>query len=690
MPASKRWLDELERYEKASKKWREDANKIVDRYRLEQSSAQNASQSYSSKRPTFNILWANVQTLKPALFSRPPEIIAERRHRDRDPIGRIASEVIQRAANEEIERNGFKDAMDSVVLDVLLPGRGIPWVRFEADPLTEVEVSPDPISGIPMTEDGVPAPIDQVTPMKNGRMMWNREGVTNERTIIDYVHWEDFAHSPERNWADVERRGWVARRIALTKKEGKEHFGKGFSQVPMTMSSRTSETVNQRERDGSKNRYGEVWEIWDVVRKKRLFVAKGYSEILKEDDDPYELEKFFPCPRPAFATLTNEDLFPIPDYKQYMDLAEELDTISWRIRKLTEALRLVGIYDATAEGMGRVMDSGQDGKMVAVSNFSSLIGKGTQAGGGLSGVVQWLPMNHVIETLLGLYQSRDQAKATLYEVSGISDIIRGQVDPREKASQSRLKANFASQRLEQRRRGVERTARDVARIQVEIMADLYSPMTIREQSGFDFMSEVEDDDEETREKKWEQVVELIQTDKARGFRVDVETDSTVEMDAGQTQAARTEFLQSAGNFLNNALPVMQADPKFIPLMGEMLLFTVRGYRAGRAIESVFEEAVQSMNQQLEQQQQAEAQQEQGPPPDPKAEAEAAKIQQQMQLEGAKGQAQLQGMQQEAQIEAQKGEIEIAEAQETLQLEIQKLNLENQKLKAQIESARRVH
>ena len=108
-----------------------------------------------------------MQTLKPSLFSRSPEIIAERRHRDRDPIGRIASEVLQRASNEEIERNGFKDAMDSVVLDVLLPGRGVPWVRFEADPLAEVEVRPDPISMMPMTEDGVPAPIEQVVE-KNG------------------------------------------------------------------------------------------------------------------------------------------------------------------------------------------------------------------------------------------------------------------------------------------------------------------------------------------------------------------------------------------------------------------------------------------------------------------------------------------------------------------------------------------
>ena len=138
MPDSKRWLDGLERYDKASKNWRTDAKKIVDRYRLEQSSSQNSSQSSSRRnRPTFNILWSNIQTLKPAMFSQTPQIIAERRHRDRDPIGRIASEVVQRANNEEIERNGFKDAMDAVVLDVLLPGRGVPWARFEADELPD-------------------------------------------------------------------------------------------------------------------------------------------------------------------------------------------------------------------------------------------------------------------------------------------------------------------------------------------------------------------------------------------------------------------------------------------------------------------------------------------------------------------------------------------------------------------------
>ena len=149
-------------------------------------------------------------------------------------------------------------------------------------------------------------------------------------------------------------------------------------------------------------------------------------------------------------------------------------------------------------------------------------------------------------------------------MSGISDIVRGQVDPREKASQSKIKAGFATQRLDQRRRAVERTARDAARIQVELMAELYSSDTIRQQSGFDLMREIEGLQPEQpgqpdpKEELWEAVMQLLKSDHTRGFRVDVETDSTVEMDAGQTQEARTEFLTSAGNFLNNALPVMQS------------------------------------------------------------------------------------------------------------------------------------
>ena len=279
-------------------------------------------------------------------------------------------------------------------------------------------------------------------------------------------------------------------------------------------------------------------------------------------------------------------------------------------------------------------------------------------------------------TLIGLYGARDQVKQTLYEVSGVSDIVRGEVDPREKASQSRIKAQFASQRLDQRRRSVERCARDVARIQVELMVELYSPETLREQSGFDQLTEIQKLDEGTREQVWKQSVELIQSDKARGFRIDVETDSTIEMDANQQQESRVEFMTAAGNFLGNVFPLVQAAPQLANVVGELMLFTVRSYRAGRTLESTFEEAVDQTREAIEQAQQ------QGGQGDPEAEAAAAREQQKMQIEGQKGQMELQRMQQQGQIEAQKGALELQQENAELQQKAQELEADRDRIEAE--------
>ena len=151
-------------------------------------------------------------------------------------------------------------------------------------------------------------------------------------------------------------------------------------------------------------------------------------------DDPYKLEQFFPCPKPAYGTLTNEDLIPTPDHAQILDLADELDVLSWRIRKLTEAMRLRGAYDQSAEGLGKLLEEAKDGEMVPVQNLAGLLSGGNAQAGGLP--IVFVPLGELIQTLLGLYQARHQAKNTLFEISGISDIVRGQVDPREKATQS--------------------------------------------------------------------------------------------------------------------------------------------------------------------------------------------------------------------------------------------------------------
>ena len=423
----------------------------------------------------------------------------------------------------------------------------------------------------------------------------------------------------------------------------------------------------------------EVWEIWDMRSRQRMFLSKDFDQWIEKTKDPYGLEKFFPCPRPAFATLTNKSLFPIPDYKMYVDLADELDTISWRIQRLTEALRLVGVYDASAEGLAEVLQGSNDGKMVPVSNMAALLGKSAPGSSSLGGMVKWLPMEFVVNTLSGLYAAREQVKSTIYEVSGISDAARGKTDPREKATATRIKTSFTTQRLDQRRRAVERVSRDVLRIQAEMMVELFQPATLRDKAGFDMMPEVAEMEETQKEQLWASVADLLKNEKMRQTRIDIETDSTIEMNAELMQKERTEFLNAAGTYLTQMAPMMMQVPEMTPLLGEMMMFTIRGFRAGRSMESKFEEFLQKFE---EKQTQAKEQPDQPSPEEMKAQAEMETLKMRMQVEQAKAQIELQRLQLKAQAEQVKMQSEAQ--QDVVELQREQARMESDLARSELE------
>ena len=334
-----------------------------------------------------------------------------------------------------------------------------------------------------------------------------------------------------------------------------------------------------------------------------LWLCRGHKRgLLDKREDPLGLEGFFPCPMPAYGTLTNDSLMPVPDYLQYEALARELDELTERVSVLTRALRVRGVYDESMGKLGLLLDDGgPDNTMVGVANMAAYLGKGS-TGATLQGVVQFLPIDMIVATLASLYDARERVKQTLYEVSGISGIIRGQVDPREKLGQSRIKAQFGTRRLDRRRQVVQTAARDVIRLKAEIIAEHFDPATLRELSGFDQLPEIaalagaRPDGRIAAERLFAEVTRLISSDRLRGFRIDIETDSTIEIDQAQAKEDRIAFLAAAGAFLEKALPLARAVPAAAPLLGEMLLFTVRGFRAGRSLEAAFEEAVDQLKQ----------------------------------------------------------------------------------------------
>jgi len=625
---ARKWLAELKFAKREDEKWIKRSKKIIKRYRDERT-------GYSDNAKRFNILWANVQTLMPAIYGKTPRAEVERRYKDQDPIGRTASIILQRCLQYEIDHYGDYDAsMKQAVTDRLLPGRGVVWVRFE----TKEQAIPDSIEDQQEMEaeaQGLPEP----------------EDYEYECTPVDYVFFEDFRCSPARCWDEVT---WVARRVYMSRKDGIERFGEDFKDVPLT-----HEPIGL---DELKNQAGEIsdiedlkkaqiWEIWDKTSKTVYWVAEGYSKTLDIKEDPLGLDQFWPCPRPLFATQTTDTLVPVPDFALYQDQADEIDMLTQRIAMLTEAVKVVGVYDASQPAVQRMLAEGVNNTLIAVDTWAAFAEKG-----GLKGTVDFMPIEAVLQALAQCYASREQAKQVVYEITGLSDIIRGASVASETATAQQIKSQYASLRLKKLQTEMAQFASEALRIKAQIMADFYSPQTLVEMSGI--MG--------TQDAQYaEQAIQLLKSEPARNFRVEVATDSLVEMDEQAEKASRTEFLGAIGQFMERALPVAQQVPEMAPLMGEMILFAVRAFKGGRAMEAAFDDAVAKMN-----------------APKPPQEQQPDPAMMQLQAQQQAEQAKMQAMQQSEQMKAQ---IEQAKMQGNQQLEAAKLQSQQQ-----IEAARMEH
>lgn len=647
-----RWIAELRLATQYAQKWCDRGDKIVKRYMDDRD-------TQDSGATRFNVLWSNVETLKPAVYATAPKPVVQRRFLDADPVARAASTILQRAIQTMIETTGWHEVTDQCVMDYLLPGRGTAWVRYE--PHFEDVAAPE-VAAMEAAEDGMQAPVDlpegagegDRSPDDDGLQITNNtEGqeITYEEVCWDYVYWKDFLHAPARTWQEVR---WVAREVLMGRDEGVERFGAVFRSVPMTW-----HPAGMQKDDPAFELFtrARVFEIWDKPSRKIYWVCPDFGEqCLDEKDDFLKLNDFFPCPRPLYATLSNSSLMPAADYKMYQDQANELDELTTRIAEIARDIKVAGVYDASQEGIERLLQEGHENKLIPVTGMAQF-----QSSGGMRGAIEWLPIEVMVVALGQLTEAREVTKRDLYEITGIADIVRGQGAATATATAERLKGQFAQLRLRDRVGRVARFCRDQVRITGEIIAKHFQPQTLL------LLSDYQQTTGATPEMA-QQAIALLKNDQLRGFRVEIEVDSTVVADQEQEQAGRVAFLQMAGQFLAEAVPLAQQVPELANLAGQMLLFGIRGFPVGREMESVFETA-------LEQLQQAGSQPKPPAPPDPaivKAQMDAQTSQQEMALRQ-------QEMQMKMQAETQKGEQAAAIEALKAQIEQARIDLENRKL-----------
>jgi hypothetical protein len=640
------WYNCIAQYERTFKEWEGRADKIVKRYRDEQRSRNNPNAK-------FNILWSNVQTITPAVFARLPRPDVSRRFRDNDPVGRVASMMLERALEFEIEHyNDYASAMKQAVQDRLLGGRGTAWVRYEPHivGIKGGEAVDVPEDGLQVTEDTDEAKTE------GGIYYENEESIEYECAPVDYVYWRDFGMTTARTWEEVTA---VWRKVYMERPALVERFGEELGgRIPLDTKPETSKNFNEKMGEGSREAL--IYEIWDKSSGQVIWLSKSMGKILDTRDDPLQLENFWPCPKPMFSTLTTDSLIPVPDFVLYQDQARQLDTLADRIDGFIHALKVRGVYDAAEPSLGRLFTEGENNALLPVKNYGAFSEKG-----GLAGAINLVDIRPIAEGLQMAYQAMDQVKGQIYEIMGIADIQRGQTDPNETLGAQIIKSNNASGRLKTMQHEVVNFATALLQIKAQIICQHFTDDTIVKISGAMQLSPQD-------QQLIPQALALLKDEPAKNFRIEVTSDSMIYQDEQQEKQDRVEFLTAVSGFIQTALPVAQGVPELTPLLMEMLKFGVTAFKAGKGLEGMIDETADQFRQQAEQMKG------QPKPPSP----EQQKMEMTMQLEQAKMQAKQAELQMQQQIEQAKieGEIALEKAKQEFQAQ------ENQ-LKFQLEDQR---
>ena len=662
------WQTEIQQARKREQRYRTSGRKIRKIYHAD-----------DEQHVPFNILFSNTETLLPAIYSRTARPVVQRRFQDADPIGKLAAEAGRRALEYFLDTNRADydpphDAFEQVVLDALTPGRGMMTVKYDAEfrPIAEPQ---------PPDEDTDPV---QEAPA---------EEAYHEAVCVETLAWDRVYLGYAKHWSKVP---WIAYEYFLTKEEVVVLFGgdkeaKTLATKLKYTAAQTSDDQEADDRDDREDRdkTGQrrvacLYQIWDKAGGRKIkYYAPSYKDgLLKEEDDPLELTGFYNTPRPLTFVRKTATLLPTAPYQYYTVQAEELNELTRRINRITKAVKARALYDAQfGEVLERLMQK-DDAMMIPIQTAASLA-----ADRGVEQAVWFFPVEVIVATLQQLYQAREACKQVIYEITGISDILRGATQASETATAQKIKNSWGTLRLKRVQADVARYVRDILRMALELMATKFSEETWAAMTGLPFLVQAEQQRLQMQAQAiaamgqpvpeplqaklamptWQDILAVLRDDFARAYRIDIETNSTVEPEAAEDQEAIMKLLGAVGQALNGIAPLVANGSMPFEVAKNILLVVARRFRYGDQLE----DAINAMKPPQ--------------PPDTGAkEAEAAKKELELQKKQASAELQHQQKSQEmdleeqkmrAEMDAMKREMDLMKREMQLQLEQDKHSMQ---------------
>ena len=560
------WGAEIKSANKYLKDFKQDAKKIEERYLDKRG-------TYDQSEFRVNLFWSTMQVVLATLYAQPPKADVRRLYDDpNDDASRVAGEIMGRLLNNDIQKDGSTSngAIRTAVQDWSIVGMGQVWARYDVQTSVEDfdEVS-DPVTGEILVE------------------AQSIERLEHEDALIEWVHWDDFLYSPARVWEEVR---WVSRRVYMTREQLVARFGEEIGKrVPMSSKPATKTTTD----DGNSqplpkdpwNR-AEVYEIWDKRTRTVYWYNSGCDFLLDSREDPLQLRDFFPCPSPMFANLTSSALLPRADYIMAQGQFEQMDELNTRATWLTRAMKVVGVYDKTAEGVQRMLSQAIENQLIPVDNWAMFA-----EAGGVKGKIDWLPLELVANTVEKLKAFQESVKAQIYEVLGISDIMRGSTKASETASAQQIKAQFGSTRMQLKQYAVAKFVQSALGIKAEIIERHFQPETIVKRSNILMSPDAQ---------YAQEAVQLLKSPEETEYRVNVEADSLSIIDRKAQIESYTGMLTAVGQAMQQITPMIEKVPQTAPAMLGIIKSFIAKFQASEEVEGLFDQAIQALQEQAKQ------------------------------------------------------------------------------------------
>ncbi len=523
----KKWIRKIETAEKKYGPYWDLIKEIRTYYKNEKS------------RNKQNVFWASIETLKPFLYFKEPKPYVEQKEKINSPIAGIACRILEKALNWDLEKFDFDSVMKYVRNDFLLLGFGAACERY-----------------VPTFKKCVLKDESDVC----------LEILDDEKIETVYINPEDFIADDQKVcvWEDC---SWVARKVFMTIEEIEAQFGKNISALlGIKEENKGSESIK-------------VYEIWDKTNKRILYLAKECSaQFLKEIKEPAKISGFFSMPKPLFASLTNDGLIPVPDYIQLKPLLEELSGVTTRMKLTMQAIKVSGAFDNSFPELANILN--KDVTLVALSDFNKL-----KENGGLKGIIDFAPIEQYVNALEILATRRQDIMSQIYEITGVSDIMRGNSDKVETATAVSKKTNFGTLRNQDRQNDMLRFMTDLFKIKAEMICECFSRERLKCFA-----------DESMNPSDVDLAIEVLKTDKLRGMVLGLETDCAFMN--GDSSAQIQGTINAIHQLIVEAFDVVSAQPLLLDVYRQMIENLTASLPNARIYEPILKKTFEEIGAQL--------------------------------------------------------------------------------------------